>query len=61
MRKAQRLGISKRAEQPEPGDIAIQHDAKTGRAYHAVIIVSIENEKYYISHAVRSKYFKNVE
>ena len=46
---------------PKAGDIAIQHDAKTGRAYHAVIIVSIENERYYISHAVRSKYFKNVE
>jgi hypothetical protein len=39
LRKAQRLGISKRAEQPEPGDIAIQHDSKTSRAYHAVIIV----------------------
>ena len=50
-----------KVDQPKAGDIAIQHDAKTGRAYHAVIIVSIENEKYYISHAVRSKYFKNVE
>ena len=48
-------------KEPKAGDIAIQHHAKTGRAYHAVIIVKIENGKYYVSHAVRTKYIKNVE
>ena len=51
----------RKTEQPEVGDIIIQHDSKTGRAYHAVILVRIEDGKYYINHAVRTGYIKNVE
>jgi hypothetical protein len=39
----------------------IQHRPETGEAYHAAIIVKIEDGRYYINHAVRSDYFKNVE
>ena len=51
----------RQVEQPKVGDIIIQHDSKTGRAYHAVILVKIEDGKYYINHAVRTGYIKNVE
>lgn len=50
-----------RTAKPEGGDIIIQHDPKTVRAYHAALIVSIENGRYYVNHAVRTKYIKNVE
>ena len=50
-----------RTEKPEVGDIIIQHDPQTGRAYHAVLIVNIENGRYYVNHAIRTKYIKNVE
>ena len=50
-----------RTAKPEVGDIIIQHDPQTGRAYHAALIVRIENERYYVNHAVRTKYMKNVE
>jgi hypothetical protein len=50
-----------RTAKPEVGNIIIQHDPKTGRAYHAALIVRIENERYYVNHAVRTKYMKNVE
>ena len=39
----------------------IQHDSKTGRAYHAVLLVKIEDGKYYVNHAVRTGYIKNAE
>ena len=51
----------RQVEQPKVGDIIIQHDSKTGRAYHAVILVKIEDGKYYINHAVRTGSIKNVE
>lgn len=51
----------RQVEQPKVGDVIIQHDSKTGRAYHAVILVKIEDGKYYINHAVRTGYIKNVE
>ena len=51
----------RKVEQPKVGDIIIQHDSKTGRAYHAVILVRIEDGKYYINHAVRTGYIKNAE
>ena len=50
-----------RTAKPEVGNIIIQHDPKTGRAYHAALIVKIENGIYYVNHAVRTKYMKNVE
>ena len=50
-----------RTAKPEVGDIIIQHDPQTGRAYHAALIVKIENGIYYVNHAVRTKYMKNVE
>ena len=50
-----------RTEKPEVGDIIIQHDPQTGRAYHAALIVNIENGRYYVNHAIRTKYIKNVE
>jgi hypothetical protein len=37
----------KQTSQPEVGDLVIQHDSKTGRAYHAAIIVNIEDGKNY--------------
>ena len=51
----------KQTSTPEVGDIIIQHDPQTGRAYHAALIVNIENGRYYVNHAVRTKYMKNVE
>jgi hypothetical protein len=51
----------RKVEQPKVGDIIIQHDSKTGRAYHAVILVRIEDGKYYVNHAVRTGYIKNAE
>ena len=51
----------RQVEQPKVGDVIIQHDSKTGRAYHAVILVRIEDGKYYINHAVRTGYIKNAE
>ena len=50
-----------RTEKPEVGDIIIQHDPQTGRAYHAALIVRIEDERYYVNHAIRTEYIKNVE
>ena len=50
-----------RTEKPEVGDIIIQHDPQTGRAYHAALIVNIENGRYYVNHAIRTQYIKNVE
>ena len=47
--------------QPKIGDLVIQHNSKTGKAYHAAIIVNIEEGKYYINHAVRTGYIKNAE
>ncbi len=47
--------------EPKVGDILIQHRSKTGEAYHAAIIVDIKDGKYYINHAVKGQYFKNVE
>ena len=46
---------------PQIGDILIQHNAETGRAYHACIIVDIKDGKYYLNHAVRTNYIKNAE
>ena len=51
----------RQVEQPKVGDVIIQHDSKTGRAYHAVILVKIEDGKYYVNHAVRTGYIKNAE
>ena len=50
-----------KVDKPKVGDIMIQHDPKTGRAYHAVMLVRIENGKYFINHATKKQYFKNVE
>lgn len=47
--------------QPKIGDLVIQHNSKTGQAYHAAIIVNIEDGKIYINHAVRTGYIKNIE
>ena len=46
---------------PEVGDIVIQHNPKTGKAYHAAMIVDIRDGKYYINHAVKTKYIKHAE
>ena len=51
----------RKTDHPKVGDMIIQHDSKTGKAYHAVILVRIEDGKYYINHAVRTGYIKNVE
>lgn len=51
----------KQTSTPEVGAIVIQHDSHTGRAYHAAIIVDIKNGKYYVNHAIRTSYYKNVE
>lgn len=50
----------RKTDHPKVGDMIIQHDFKTGKAYHAVILVRIEDGKYYINHAVRTGYI-NVE
>ena len=51
----------KQTEDPKVGNIVIQHDMQTGRAFHACIIVDIKDGKYYVNHAIRNRYFKNVE
>lgn len=51
----------KQTEDPKVGNIVIQHDKQTGRAFHACIIVDIKEGKYYVNHAIRNRYFKNVE
>ena len=51
----------KQTTQPKVGDLVIQHESKTGRAYHAAIIVNMEDGKIYINHAVRTGYIKNAE
>jgi len=51
----------KQTETPKVGNIVIQHDMQTGRAFHACIIVEIKDGKYYVNHAIRNRYFKNVE
>ena len=43
------------------GDLVIQHNSNTGQAYHAAIIVKMEDEKIYINHAVKTGYIKNAE
>lgn len=51
----------KQTETPKVGDLVIQHDMHTGRAFHACIIVDMKDGKYYVNHAIRNRYFKNVE
>lgn len=51
----------RKTDNPKVGDIIIQHNSKTGKAYHAVIIVDIKDGKYYVNHAVKTGYLKNVE
>ena len=46
---------------PKIGDMIIYHNPKTNKAYHAAIIVDIKKGKYYINHAVKKNYYKNVE
>ena len=48
-------------QEPKVGDIVIQHNSKTGRAYHAAIIVNIKDGKLYVNHALKKKYIKNAE
>lgn len=36
----------RKTDRPEVGDIIILHDSRTGRAYHAVILVRIEDGKW---------------
>lgn len=48
-------------ELPKIGDLIIYHHSKTNKAHHAAILVDIKDGKYYINHAVRNKYLKNVE
>lgn len=48
-------------QKPNVGDIVIQHNPQTGRAYHAAIIVDIKDGEYYVNHAVKMEYYKNVE
>ena len=50
-----------KVEVPQVGDIIIQHNSKTGKAYHAAMIVDIRNGKYIVNHAVRRNYIKNAE
>ena len=51
----------KQVQEPKVGDIVIQHNSQTGRAYHAAIIVNIKNGKLYVNHALKKKYIKNAE
>ena len=46
---------------PKVGDIVIQHNAKTGIANHAAIIVDIKGGEYYVNHAIKTKYIKNAK
>ena len=48
-------------QEPQVGDVVIQHNSQTGRAYHAAIIVNIKNSKLYVNHALKKKYIKNAE
>lgn len=50
-----------KVDEPAVGNILIQHKPQTGEAYHAAIIVKIEDGRYYINHAILDDYFKNVE
>ena len=59
-KEPQRWGF-KQTENPKVGDMVIQHEVNTGRAFHACIIVDIKDGKYYVNHAIRNRYFKNVE
>ena len=59
-KEPQKWGFRK-TEHPEVGDIVIQHETGTGRAFHACIIVDIKDGKYFVNHAIRKNYFKNVE
>ena len=49
----------RQTDEPQVGDIIIQHDARTGRAFHAVIIVDIKDGEYIVNHAIRRHYIKN--
>ena len=60
VKNPQRWGFEQIAS-PKIGDIVIQHNPKTDRAFHAAIIVNMENDRYYVSHAIKTKYYKNVE
>ena len=51
----------KKVAKPKVGDMVIYIHSKTGKAYHAAILVGIKNGKYYINHAVKTNYFKNIE
>ena len=51
----------KQTANPKVGDLVVQHNSKTGQAYHAAIIVNMENGEIYINHAVRTGYIKNAE
>ena len=55
-----RWGFQK-VDVPQVGDIIIQHNSKTGKAYHAAMIVDIRDGKYIVNHAVRRNYIKNAE
>ena len=59
-KEPQKWGFRKTGH-PKVGDIVIQHEAESGRAFHACIIVGIKDGKYYVNHAIRNQYFKNVE
>lgn len=59
-KEPQRWGFRQTCD-PKVGDMVIQHDPLTGRAFHACIIVGIKDGKYYVNHAIRGKYFKDVE
>lgn len=50
-----------KVDKPTVGDIVIQHNQQTGRAYHAAIMVDIKDGRYYVNHAVKTEYYKNVE
>ena len=59
-KNSQKWGF-KQVDTPRAGDLVIQHDIETGRAFHACIIVDIKDGKYFVNHAIRDKYYKNVE
>ena len=46
---------------PKAGDLFIQHDRRTRRAFHAGVVVKVENGKYYANHAILKNYYINVE
>ena len=49
----------RKVDTPQVGDLIIQHSSKTGKPYHAAIVVDIRDGRYIVNHAVRSKYIKN--